>query len=229
MSNLASRKVLFDKQKGEILEKINGSFLCTATIPTEQMVGSGTTVNGAYLTELKQAGIQATAAQPYALGAEYLCNLGDGSRNFYVLKEDGNNVKLIMNENLGDSTTWCISGSSNSCAADGAKTALIDRTSGWTKLFSVGGIVELPEAQDLADAIGDNEWTPSNGTGMNGLDWMNTNLDGNNGPYGYWTSSASAQSYNAWSMYHGKLSQVLINTSFGIRPVIIVPKSYLSL
>lgn len=60
-----------------------------------------------------------------------------------MLGTDGDNVKLIMNENLDGKATCCATDSDNSCKADGAKTHLISQTSGWAKLTSVGGTVEL--------------------------------------------------------------------------------------
>ena len=234
LSNLASRKVLFDKEKNEILDKINGTVLCTAIAPTTQNVPK---YDLEWTMSETTAGVQATSDAPYALGAEYTCELGDGvSRTFYVLGTDGDNVKLIMNENLGNTVAWCDQSGTNPydnvCAADGANAALAERTSGWTKLSQ--SQITLPEGQDIADAMGDTEWNDANYTGKVGPTWMYVNLDGNNGPYGYWTSTPySGSSDSAWFvfsdggfLYNSNVGTASIN---GVRPVITISKSNLSL
>ena len=163
------------------------------------------------------------------IGAKYTCNLGDGARTFYVLREDGDNVKLIMNENLGYSA-WAESGD-NSEGPVTANAYLASQTSGWTKLSQ--SQITLPDAQDIADAMGDSEWADNNYTGTYGPDWMRTNLDGDNGPYGYWTSTPySADPSYAWHVdCYGNLVYNDVDNidSRGVRPVITISKSNLSL
>ena len=140
-----------------------------------------------------------------------------------------------MNENIGDPVSWCVSGNDNSCAADGAKTALTDRTSGWTKLSSAGGTVGLPSGQDIADATGSTSWNDSAENMISVPNWMLVNLDPYSGPYAYWTStpfSNEADSTRAYavvaevgSMYPDDLNTI----GHGIRPVITISKSNMSL
>ena len=216
------------KGKATAVAKGDVVALCTAAAPSSQpwydpneMVMSETT-----------AGVQATEAAPYAAGAVYTCDLGDGARTFYVLKEDGDNVKLLMNENLVDDVTWCISGWDISCEGDGAKAALADKTSGWKKLYKVGGTVELPSGQDIADAMGDTKW-PDYYTGTVGPTWLWVNFDGDYGPNGYWTSTAySVVPSHAWYVdFAGYLFHYYVDNDdhYGVRPVITISKANMSL
>ena len=214
MSNLASRKVLFDKEKGEILEKINGSFLCVAIAPTEQLLWNNTS----NVMESKVVGVQATSEEPYQSGAVYSCNLGDGPRTFYVLEDEGENVKLLMNENLEGKVTWCDQNGPNpydtACAADGAKAHMIRQTSNWTKLMIAGGTVELPDAQDLVE--------------LNTPDWARINMDVS--IFGYWTSTVAFSNRAQFMNYSTYLNSRSIDESHGgVRPVIKLLKSYFSL
>lgn len=232
VSNLASRKVLFDKQKGEILEKINDTSICNAIEPTEQLLYD--TIFHEMTTVF--AGVQATDDDPYALGAVYSCNLGDGPRTFYVLKEDEDNVKLIMNENIGEAVTWCAGEENVSCEADGAKSYLASQTRGWERLISTGGTVSLPDAQDIADALEDTEWSNDSNVGSRVKEtWLRLNFTKDF--FGYWTSTPNNGELEGVSWYmtpHGYLyvcgsSGPEDIMGVGVRPVITIPKSYLSL
>ena len=47
------------------------------------------------------------ATSKYDVGVTYTCELGDGKENtFYVLETSGDNVSLIMSENLEDTVAW---------------------------------------------------------------------------------------------------------------------------
>jgi len=208
--------------------------LCTAAAPSTQNVPKYS--NSKWTITTPTVGVQATSADPYALGAVYSCELGDGvSRTFYVLGEDGDNVKLILNENLGGTVAWCDQNGDNPydnvCAADGANAYLASQTSEWTKISQ--SQITLPDAQDIADAMGDSEWNDENDTETYGPDWMRTNLDGDNGPYGYWTSTPySADPSYAWHVdCYGNLVYNDVDNidSRGVRPVITISKSNLSL
>ena len=138
-----------------------------------------------------------------------------------------------MNENIGNTVAWCDPNGDNPydnvCGADGAKAYLASQTSGWTDLSQ--SQITLPDAQDIADAMGDTEWADNNYTGTYGPDWMRTNLDGNNGPYGYWTSTPySGDSGSAWFVYYvGSLRSDLVDydVNIGVRPVITISKATL--
>ena len=82
--------------------------------------------------------------------------------------------------------------------------------------------------------------TQTSGTGSTTLSWLieNTNANANSGAtantygntnYGYWTLFASASSsINAWRVTHGgtlNRGSVVDGSSFGVRPVITIPKS----
>ena len=84
------------------------------------------------------------------VGSKYACNLGDGvARNFFILKADGNDVKLIMERNLTD-TVGSVRMSSHSAALNYLKSGGQGYTtvSAWTNVKSV----DLPDVQDIVDA-----------------------------------------------------------------------------
>ena len=84
------------------------------------------------------------------VGAKYTCNLGDGvARNFFILKVDGNDVKMIMERNLTD-TVGSARMSSYSAALNYLKSGGqgYATVSAWTNVKSV----DLPDAQDIVDA-----------------------------------------------------------------------------
>ena len=121
------------------------------------------------------------------IGAKYACNPGDGViRNFYLLKVDGNNVKLIMEQNLSDTVgsarTMNHGTALNYLKSGGAGYATV---SAWTNVIDV----DLPSAQDIADAGGITGWNVTTATadnwsyfGTNG----NTDSDkGNRTPYAW--------------------------------------------
>jgi len=127
----------------------------------------------------------------YEPGTEYACELGDGvSRTFYVLGEDGNNVKLIMNSNFESTVAW--SRDENS-VPDTANAYLASQTSGWTKLTQ--SQITLPESGR------------------------------------YWTSTTKSNDrWSAWSVtYAGSITARDITKYDGIRPVITIPKTSMSL
>jgi len=195
--------------------------LCNAIAPTEQDVFD----DGEWVMTTATAGVQATSADPYALGAVYSCELGDGvSRTFYVLGTDGDNVKLIMNENLGNTVAWCDQNGDNPddnvCAADGANAYLASQTSGWAKLSQ--SQITLPSYDDMSS--------------VQGQTWMRTNLDADNSEYayGYWTSTPDSDgSSDAWHVgYSGYLHNfrgVDYVYDIGVRPVITIEKTNMSL
>ena len=174
----------------------------------------------------------ADGSKTITIGDKYICNLGDGiERTFYLLKKEGNNIKLIMDENLGDNVAWCdLNGDEywdNICDANGAKAHLASQTSEWKKLFQTQ--ITLPKGQDIADAMGDTEWNSENKTGIVGPDWMKTNLGSDSGLYAYWTSTPASpreEYFNyAWMVsYNGVLAwgEVENNESRGVRPVITI-------
>ena len=84
------------------------------------------------------------------IGSKYACNLGDGViRNFFILKVDGNDVKMIMERNLSD-TVGSARMSSHSAALNYLKSGGqgYSTVSAWTNATNV----DLPDAQDIVDA-----------------------------------------------------------------------------
>ena len=183
-------------EKGSVAAEV----LCTAIAPT-------------------YAGEQATSSEPYKIAAVYSCDLGDGARTFYVLKEDGDNIKLLGDFHLGSDVTWCISGDNTACDADRAKAVLADGTSGWTKLFNAGGTVELPDAYEILDATGHPDWSYEY---LND-DWL---IDGE---VGFWTSTRKNDSYVYVVWGDGGFVEAPPDEAYYVRPVIVISKANMSL
>ena len=95
------------------------------------------------------------SGEALTIGSKYECNPSlDGTTkyNFYVLRVDGEAVKLIMERNITDTVL-----------VDGKRTvdwntAMNFFRSGLGKNLGWKVNVELPRAQDIADAVGNTEW-----------------------------------------------------------------------
>ena len=215
-----------ENEKYEAIEKGSSTTtaLCTAnTTKVSALVWAGNDDPGQESSYTRQeVGLLASESEAYTPGVTYTCELGDGESNtFYVLEEKGDNVSLIAGFNLGDTVAWCKSGSDNSCAADGAKAALKERTSGWTKLTE--SQISLPSYDQIYKVAGNK--TSGFATWLNS--YTKTPV-----AYGYWTSTPYASySYNAWYVNcDGTLRNYDVGNVdlSGVRPVITVSKSNLS-
>ena len=159
----------------------------------------------------------------YTVGDTYTCDFDDGVlRTFYLIASNEDEVKMIMDKNIGGNTTW----NDNISLEQGPVTAnayLKMLTRNWDVQ------VELPDANGLALAA-------SNGNYDNAqlLDYMYDNLDCNmlecseNGEtgttLGYWTSTPFDNTYAYGVNALGKVTKTTINTAYGVRPVIVIPK-----
>ena len=134
-----------------------------------------------------------------------------------------------MSENISETVTWCLNnGKYSACNANNVNTVLENKTRSWIKLAS--SQVALPEAQDLADALGYTSWTPSsNSEQMEVPIWLRTN-QGDSYLKGYWTSTIK-DDFKVWKLdYHGLSSNnVNVATLYGVRPVITISKDNISL
>ena len=221
-----------ENKKYEAIEKGSSTTtaLCTAnTTKVSALVWTGNDDPGQESSYTRQeVGLLASESEAYTPGVTYTCELGDGESNtFYVLEENGDNVSLIAGFNLGDAVAWCKSGSDNSCAADGAKAALKERTSGWTKLTD--SQISLSSANQIATSAGK---TFNENSGASGLPTWLSSYTKTPVAYGYWISTPHASnSGSAWyvdsrgSLYGLSVGDGSIN---GVRPVITVLKSNLN-
>lgn len=144
----------------------------------------------------------------YNAGDEYICQVSNNEfYRFFVLKKDGDSIKLLLDRNLGGTVAWAESGS-NSEGPVTANAALADRTSGWTKISQEQ--IMLPSRDDLGP--------------VEGQDWIRINLDENNDSQGYWTLTPSSSSDGTASYVDsgGSLDTDLVvyDDSYGIRPII---------
>lgn len=171
----------------------------------------------------------------YANGDEYICDLGDteDSRNltFFIVAATDSEVSLIMNQNLGANVSWC--GDTTKCKTNNswdntkgpltAQPALEERTKNWTKITDKTKIT-LPSRAMIIKAY--------SGTMPLWLyDYLRNTTHNVTGVYGYWMSDKSASSTTSvyalfWQGQYTILS--INNSSYGIRPVITIPKSNLS-
>ena len=204
--------------------------LCTAnTSKVSALVWAGNDDPGKESSYTRQeVGLLASESGAYTPGVTYTCELGDGESNtFYVLEENGDNVSLIAEFNLGDAVAWSKDGSNHkdedvSKQAVTAKAALKERTSGWTKLTE--SQINLPTYDQIYKAAGNKE---------SGLSTWLYSYTKTPVAYGYWTSTpVASDSRNAWLVVCGNLdgngAGVDFGSLFGVRPVITVSKSNLS-
>ena len=206
--------------------------LCTAnTSKVSALVWAGNDDPGKESSYTRQeVGLLASESGAYTPGVTYTCELGDGESNtFYVLEENGDNVSLIAGFNLGEPVAWCKSGSDSSCAADGAKAALKERTSGWTKLTETQ--ISLPTAIQITTVSGIT-FDESSTSSISGLPtWLKSYTKFTSNTYGYWTSTpnASNSSYVWAEYYDGSLNMTGVDYDYGrgVRPVITISKAQL--
>ena len=217
-----------ENKKYEAIEKGSSTTtaLCTAnTSKVSALVWAGKDDPGQESSYIRQeVGLLASESGAYTPGVTYTCELGDGESNtFYVLEENGDNVSLIAGFNLGDAVARCKSGNADSCAADGAKAALKERTSGWTKLTE--SQISLPSANQIATSAG----KTFNGKSVSGLPTWLSSYTKTPVAYGYWPISPDA--FDAWYVrFDGYLGEggADLAYSYGVRPVITVLKSNLN-
>ncbi|MBE6138394.1 MAG: DUF1566 domain-containing protein [Firmicutes bacterium] len=206
-SNLASRKVLFDKEKNEILDKLNGSTLC-------ELVGDN------------------DLSDSVTIGDKYSCDFGRGYQTFYILgiNEDTANVFLIMDRNYDMSTqSWCDQEGDNPhnnvCNGDGLKAKLDAIAFAWSELDR--NQIGLPSVSQLGEADGLSEDEYWRGPDLSS-EWLYS-YPGNSSwheesPWGYWTSTPSVED-SSWAWYvdsYGSLyyDGAVDGYEYGVRPVV---------
>ena len=161
LNNMAVRQNIFERQKQEILEKLeNVGKICIAA----KASAHGNVPTG-----------------EYNYGDEYICSVNDiTSFHFYVL-EDGDDanleektartgeISLIMDQSLEQKSAWCLS--NNPCEADGAKSVLAQSTTSWTNIVS--NKINLPTKSqvDLLRTGIKSEWFNQNSC------WTSTPVD----------------------------------------------------
>ena len=184
------------------------------------------------------------------VGSKYSCDLGDGElRNFYVLKVNTDDVKLIMERNITDTILV-----NNSKLLDwNSAIHFFDEgnpgysiTGAWDNVISIS----LPSIQDIADAGGitnfnyetDSSCAFFGASNLNDASkktnyiWLydysracsnhgctNSLPDIDGYPFGYWTlDSVANNSNNAWIVGRGGRTDILNKSeeSVGLRPVI---------
>ena len=166
----------------------------------------------------------------FRYGDEYICNVDyTNSKHFFIIEKTTNEVSLIMDRNIINNIKWCLSGTNNSCNADGALSALSKGTGTWLNIDSKQ--ISLPTAAQITAANGGTNYPISKVWLYNYLKTSTNSVNIN----GYWlqnkTSSNSAQ---AWSLYGGGTTRYLSsgtpvdNTNYGVRPVITINKNNLN-
>ena len=184
-----------------------------------------------------------------------LCNFGAGVQEptvfaikvnvddvykFYVINDDGNEVTLIMDRNLGEKVAWYENEKNSSFGPITAVTALNERTRGWTNISKRkytyaddgGGAVyesftETMRARLLTYTEAENLGCKTTGSCPAFL-YINLSSAGTEEqPLGYWTSAAHATiTGEAWTIRtEKKLSNRNTHSlNYGIRPVITLSK-----
>ena len=167
------------------------------------------------------------------IGAKYHCDTdGDGTKdNYFYLLNNSAPYNLIMDRNYTDdfvpaTMDWCKAGGNNSCNHDNLDQYIEHIEELWTNVDSV----ELPTANQIAQAVGNTTWDSTNtgsdwfyfdsktqtqtatSKGASSYAWLfdytrdcesyGCNVAGSSN-YGYWTSSSNAVDFNgAWNVYY---------------------------
>ena len=212
--NYSDYEITYSKGVPTAKEKGEPAILCTAIEPVAQPLFDPINPDTPKNTVV---GVDAREGSPYAAGAVYQCDLGDGNKIFYVLREEGNNVKLLMSDDLGVKA-WC-SDEGFSCRMDDVITYLESLTSAWKKLFAADGTASLPTYADLEP--------------VEGQEWISTNISPASGLHGYLTSTpVEGESGKFWIV--GWQAQMRKDTlsilpPYAVRPTITISKDNMSL
>jgi len=158
---------------------------------------------------------------------------------FYVLKDTGSELTLLMDRNLGDNLAWYANSYNLSSGPATAISALKQRAIDWTNIpereytysddsgyDTYAAFTETMKARMITYTEANNIMTANNGKIP---EWMRTNLytHGDNSTYGYWTSATFGSGYHAYGVrYLGDLYGYTTNdtASCGVRPVITITK-----
>ena len=162
-----------------------------------------------------------------AVGSKYECDPGDGTkRNFYVLTVNSNTVDLIMERNLSDTVGSARTMTYNDAMAYFTTGAGASTKAGWKNVINV----DLPGAEAIAKAVGNNDWVTADKIGwwclgskdqdlidsycnaatnepyawlfdyLIGCKQAGCNTAANATAYGYWTKDLSSSSDYAYSI-----------------------------
>lgn len=214
-----------------------------------------TVTNSDQTTSLKYVnlGIYTGSYKRYNMGEMVTFKPGTGTdnMNFYVLKDSPSKegtVTLILDRNIGSTTTFNSSGSTNS--PDKVLAILKSITDSWNQVNVLNGTsytssngytinyngyrARLLEPNDIYNAFGttiDHTFFNTNtffsiDFTSNSLNFLSNNLTGNSG---YWMANmVSGNGEMAWTIQDKKITPVLItNNTMGVRPVIEVSKDIL--
>ena len=214
-----------------------------------------TVTNSDQTTSLKYVnlGIYTGSYKRYNMGEMVTFKHGTGTdnMNFYVLKDSPSKegtVTLILDRNIGSTTTFNSSGSTNS--PDTVLTILKSITDSWNQVNVLNGTsytssngytinyngyrARLLEPNDIYNAFGttiDHTFFNTNtffsiDFTSDSLNFLSNNLTGSSG---YWMANmVSGNGEMAWTIQDKKITPVLItNNTMGVRPVIEVSKDIL--
>lgn len=214
-----------------------------------------TVTNSDQTTSLKYVnlGIYTGSYKRYNMGEMVTFKPGTGkdNMNFYVLKDSPSKegtVTLILDRNIGSTTTFNSSGSTNS--PDTVLAILKSITDSWNQVNVLNGTsytssngytinyngyrARLLEPNDIYNAFGttiDHTFFNTNtffsiDFTSDSLNFLSNNLTGNSG---YWMANmVSGNGEMAWTIQDKKITPVLItNNTMGVRPVIEVSKDIL--
>ena len=214
-----------------------------------------TVTNSDQTTSLKYVnlGIYTGSYKRYNMGemVTFKPGTGTGNMNFYVLKDSTSKestVTLILDRNIGSTTTFNSSGSTNS--PNTVLAILKSITDSWNQVNLLNGTsytssngytinynnyrARLLEPNDIYNAFGTtidhtffdtNTFFSINFTN-NSLNFLSNGLTGSSG---YWMANmVSGNKEMAWTIQDKKITPVLItNNTIGVRPVVVVSKDIL--
>ncbi len=141
---------------------------------------------------------------------------------FYVLEDDGEKVKLIMNKNLVNKVMYAPS--DNLEGPTEAITYLKNQTNNWTNIESrnVKIVDDNNKYHDIYENMRATLPTYSDINKLKNEKYLYDNLESGSG---YWLSTSSSKSFYAWSVTNNEITTTDVSLeNLGIRPVITIYK-----
>jgi hypothetical protein len=233
--NLQNKKVILDKIKLDTMEYIDG------VLNGNIKISSRYTHKG--IVYLDPTDLTKTCNDSNSVST---VETKTGCMKWYIFDDSGDNYTMILDHNTTKGTTWNDEGTNVPYESSKVKTVVDDlvTTSGWKvkpRIISAKEVATITKHDGFDPATGYpfylEDLIYTNNEATSNYDWIYNNLsnckghgcsdDSNgNGTEGYWVSDVLGRNNTeAWFVYYyGTLTTTSVKSSFGIRPVISVPK-----
>ena len=233
--NLQNKKVILDKIKLDTMEYIDG------VLNGNIKISSRYTHKG--IVYLDPTDLTKTCNDSNSVST---VETKTGCMKWYIFDDSGDNYTMILDHNTTKGTTWNDEGTNVPYESSKVKTVVDDlvTTSGWKvkpRIISAKEVATITKHDSFDPATGYpfylEDLIYTNNEATSNYDWIYNNLSGckghgcsddsnGNGTEGYWVSDILGRNNtDAWFVFnYGTLTVTSVKSSFGIRPVISVPK-----